>query len=97
MSKAKRPPGLRSGVAISLGVVFALSGAFHFVGAFGYGGPNRPQDPLAGFWGALTRLADSPGNKRRQTGIQQKRGFRWPYSSGNFFTAVTCAERLDRA
>ncbi len=35
MSNAKIPPGLKGGVAISLGAVLALLSAFHIVGALG--------------------------------------------------------------
>ncbi len=51
MSHAKTPPGLKGGVAISLGAVFALLSSFHIIGAFGVWDlpilpvmPDRPPD-----------------------------------------------------
>ena len=51
MSNAKIPPGLKGGVAISLGAVLALLSAFHIVGALGVWDlpilptlPDRPPD-----------------------------------------------------
>ena len=51
MSNRKLPLGLKSGVAISLGVVFAMLSAFHIIGAFGVWDlpilptmPDRPPD-----------------------------------------------------
>ena len=51
MSNAKIPLGLKGGVAISLGAMFALLSAFHIIGAFGLWDlpilpvmPDRPPD-----------------------------------------------------
>ena len=67
MSNAKTPPGLKGGVAISLGAVFALLCAFHIGGAFGVWHlpilptmPDRPPDlppPQASSFAWLTVAA----------------------------------------